>query len=666
MKIIFTLLLLVSGIVYAQEKADAPSIAAMERAAYQNRFNNLGARTLASDNFDVKYYRCEWAIDPAIRYINGKVTIYFKPTAAISTITVDLMNPLLADSIKRNGTAITYTAPANTLVIDFGTSLPANVLDSVSIWYQGVPANTGFGSFIQDNHAGTPVLWTLSESYGSRDWWPCKNGINDKADSVDIFITNPAIYKAASNGILQSELPVAGSKTVTHWKHRYPIASYLICMAVTNYTVFNNSVQLGAVNLPMVTYCYPENLTLFQTNTPLVLEAMQLFHNNFGPYPFMNEKYGHVQFGWGGGMEHQTSTFIVTPNESLMAHELGHQWFGNKITCHSWEDIWLNEGFATYLAAFNMETKYPASALVNRRSIINNITSQPGGRLKIVDTTDLNQIFSQRLSYNKGSYLLFMLRFIMGDAVFLSALRRYQADPLLAYGNATTADLKRNLEAESGLDLTYFFNQWYTGEGYPSYQVKWNVLDNTCANIQLLQTTSMPGITPFFKLPVQLTFKNATQEKTIVLNNIVNGENFMSSIGFAADTVLVDPNAWLVTKNNTTLKDPPVTNGTCSVLSLPNGNPTATAALNSGQGIVEIFPNPLENPFTINLKEFKALAANINIYNTVGQIIFSQSVPLRRGAGTVKVQNNNWADGLYFAEIKAGATTVRKQIIKQR
>ena len=636
----------------------------MEMAAHQNQFNNFAARTGASENFDIKYYRCEWEVNPSVRYINGKITIYFKPTEPASSITLDMMAPLAADSVKRNGTLLTYTAPANTLVIDFAAVLPTAILDSVTIWYQGVPPNTGFGSFIQDSHAGTPVLWTLSESYGSRDWWPCKNGITDKADSIDIFITNPDIYKAASNGILQTETLLAANKIVTHWKHRYPIATYLICMAVTNYSVFNNSVLLGAVNLPMVTYCYPESLTLFQANTPLVLESMQLFHNNFGPYPFINEKYGHVQFGWGGGMEHQTSTFIVTPNESLMAHELGHQWFGDKITCNSWEDIWLNEGFATYLAAFNMETKYPANAIANRRNIVNNITSQPGGRLKVVDTTNLNQIFSGRLSYNKGSYLLFMLRFIMGDAVFLSALRRYQADPLLAYGNATTADLKRNLEAESGLDLTYFFNQWYIGEGYPSYQVKWNVLDNNCANIQLLQTVSMPGITPFFKLPVQLTFKNATQQKTIVLNNVVNGENFISSIGFIADTVLVDPNVWLVTKNNTTVKDPPVNNGACSVLSLPDNVPEATGLSNSGVGVVEIYPNPLINPFTINLHDFKALAANINIYNTVGQIIFNQNVPLKRGAANVKIPTAKWADGVYVIEVKAGATTVRKQVVK--
>ena len=655
MKLFFLFLLFSVGFAYSQERGDLESIVRMERDAHQNHFTNAAKLTGASDNFDVKYYRCEWAVDPAVRFIDGKVTVYFKPTSNLSSITLDMQAPLVADSVKRNGTLLTYSQPSNTLVINFPGNINTNVLDSVSIWYKGVPANTGFGSFIQMQHAGVPVLWTLSESYGSRDWWPCKNGINDKADSIDVFITAPAIYKAASNGILQSETAVAENKIRTHWKHRYPIASYLICMAVTNYSVFNNNIQLGSVTLPMVTYCYPESLALFQTNTPKVLEALQLYHNNFGPYPFINEKYGHVQFGWGGGMEHQTSTFIVTPDESLMAHELGHQWFGDKITCNSWEDIWLNEGFATYLAAFNMETKYPATALANRRNIINNITSQPGGTVKVADTTNLNLIFSGRLSYNKGSYLLFMLRFILGDDVFLRGLRRYQQDPTLVYGNATTADLKRNLEAESGKNLTYFFDQWYTGQGYPSYQVKWNILDSNCVNIKLLQTTSHSSVS-FFKLPVALKFKNATQEKTVVLDNNFNGENFIKSLGFIADTVIIDPEAWLITRGNTTEKTTAVNDGSCT--------PTPPTPTNNGEGIVDIYPNPISNPFTINLHDFKDEHALIRIYNKLGQIFYSKNVPLTFGSVLVKIQSANWARGAYIVEVKSAGKIVTKQIMR--
>ncbi|HMK25243.1 MAG TPA: M1 family aminopeptidase [Chitinophagaceae bacterium] len=562
MRIVFTFLLLASIKCFAQYPPEncksTRDIAGMERRGH-DRITGRENATLASNNFDVKYYRCEWEVDPAIRYIKGIVTVYYITTSATGFIALDLMNDLVTDSVKQRGLLLTRSQSNNTLTINFGGIVIPGTLDSVSIYYQGIPANSGFGSFIQSTHAGIPVLWSLSEPYGSRDWWPCKNGLDDKADSIDVFVTNPIAYKAASNGILQSQVPVSGgTKLLSHWKHRYPIASYLICFAVTNYIELNTSVQLTAGILPMQTFCYPEDETNFSNGTINTLNAMQLFDNLFGNYPFMNEKYGHVQFGWGGGMEHQTSTFVVSIDESLCAHELGHQWFGDKITCASWKDIWLNEGFATHLASIYMENKYPASVTGTRLSEISNITSQPGGSVEVDDTTDVNRIFDYRLTYIKGSHLLYMLRWILGDSVFFTAIRNYQTDPAVIYGFARTgADLKRNLEQTSGKILGYFFNEWFSGQGYPSYNVQWSNLGAGNVWIKMNQATSHFSV-PFFELPVALQFRNATQQATVVVDNKVNGETFIRSIGFTPDTVLIDPDAWLITRNNTSTKLPAV------------------------------------------------------------------------------------------------------------
>lgn len=479
MRFLFTFLLLASVTAYAQIPEEScksiRDIATMERLAHQ-RLSSTQTLTMASGNFDVKYYRCEWEVDPAVRYIKGKVTVYYTITSSAANISLDLMSPLVTDSVKQRDVLLAKSQANNTLTINFPVTVNAGTLDSVSIFYQGVPPNTGFGSFIQSTHSGTPVMWSLSEPYGSRDWWPCKNGLDDKADSIDILVTNPIAYKAASNGMLKSEtISAGGTKVTAHWKHRYAIASYLMCFAVTNYTVFNNTVQLSTGVLPMQTYCYPENLSSFQNGTINTLNAMQLYDTTFGPYPFKNEKYGHVQFGWGGGMEHQTSTFIVNIGESLCAHELGHQWFGDKITCGTWKDIWLNEGFATHLASMYMEKKYSGNIISTRKSEINNITSLPGGSVEVSDTTDVNRIFDSRLSYTKGSHLLYMLRWKLGDNIFFNAVRNYQTDPAVIYGFARTADLKRNLEQTSGQNLTNFFNQWYSGQGYPTYNVQWPI-----------------------------------------------------------------------------------------------------------------------------------------------------------------------------------------------
>jgi aminopeptidase N len=609
-------------------------ISAMEERSH-GRLSQLREQefTAASNNFDVKYYRCEWEVDPAIRFINGKVTVYYLTTTATSNITLDLMSPLTVDSVKQRTNLLINQQVNNTVQINFPASVNAGILDSVSIYYKGIPSTSGFGSFIQDQHTGTPVMWSLSEPFGSRDWWPCKNGLNDKADSIDIFITAPAQYKAASNGLLQSETLVAGNtKKITHWKHRYPIASYLMCFAVTNYVVFNNTVQLGAVTLPMQTYCYPENLTSFQNGTQNVLDALQLFHSTFGDYPFIKEKYGHVQFGWGGGMEHQTSTFIISINEGLIAHELAHQWFGDKITCNSWEDIWLNEGFATHVASFYDEKKYPATTIANRKNEIDYITSQRGGSVKVDDTTSAGRIFDGRLSYYKGSHLLYMLRWKLGDSAFFKAIRAYQQDATIIYGFARTPDLKKHLEEESGQDLTKFFNDWYTGQGYPTYTIEWTPVGSNYVRIKMNQTTSHTSVS-FFDLPVALRFKNATQQKTIVVDNKTNGEVFIKNLGFIADSVFIDPDYWLISKNNTAVKVPDAV---------------------TDKNLVQVFPNPVKNPFYIYLRNFSSSTATITLYNMAGQRVYTQNTALVNGSEYLEIPTGQLAKGQYILQVKGG------------
>lgn len=618
-------------------------IAFMERLGHE-RIAGRGNGTGASDNFDVTYYRCEWEVNPAVRYIAGKVTIYYKMTASSGSVSLDLMNGFTIDSIKQRNSLLSYFYASNVLQVNFPSAIAAGITDSLSIYYRGIPPNTGFGSFVQAQHAGVPVLWSLSEPYGSRDWWPCKNGLDDKADSVDILLTTPAAYKAASNGILQSEVLVnGGTQKTVWWKHRYPIASYLVCFATTNYTVFNNTVQLGTVTLPMQTYCYPESLGTFQANTPRVLEAMQLFHSVFGDYPFIQEKYGHVQFSWGGGMEHQTATFIVNTGESLMAHELAHQWFGDKVTCASWQDIWLNEGFATHLASMHMEAKYPAGILNSRRMEIDQITSQPGGSVWVNDTTSVGRIFDGRLSYTKGSHLLYMLRWILGDAVFFKAVRQYHNDPKHSYGFARTEDLKYNLEKTSGKDLGYFFTQWFKGQGYPSYNVEWTPLGSEYVKIKINQTTSHSSV-PFFELPVAMTFRNANQQKTIVLDNKTNGEIFFRSIGFIPDTVLVDPEYWLITRNNISQK-----------VSEPNG----------GQNILTVFPNPVKDQFYVWLRNVSSSMASVQLFNGTGQLCYSKNLALQNGSAFIEVPSQWLPAGIYFLHVRTeNGIKLTKKILK--
>lgn len=635
--------LICAAITNAQQiKANVLDIPEIESKAY-SRIVDVNSVTTSSDNFDVTYYRCEWDVNPAIRYIKGKITVYYTLMTESRSISFDLMNPLFTDSVLENNDLLNYENTNNALKINFSNPKLAGKKDSVVIYYQGVPPNTGFGSFIQAYHSGIPVMWTLSEPYGSRDWWPCKNGLDDKADSIDIYIKHPSQYKAASNGLLQSEIVSTDStKITTHWKHRYPIATYLICLAITNYSVFSNTVQLGNLSLPMVTYCYPESINAFQAGTQNTLDALRLFHNSFGPYPFINEKYGHVQFGWGGGMEHQTSTFLYNTEESLVAHELAHQWFGDKITCASWEHIWLNEGFATYMSRFYLENKYPLTARNNRKSVIENITSLPDGSVKVDDTTNVGRIFNGRLSYNKGSFLLNMLRLKIGDSAFFKGLRNYLEDPELKYRFAFTKDLQRHLETASGLSLSRFFQQWFDGQGFPSIHIQWGTIGSHTVKFKINQTTSHSSVS-FYEMTIPVTFRNATNEKTILINNTINDEWFLKDIGFIPDTIIIDENYQIISKDNSTAK-----------IEFPN----------SGNADAVVYPNPIQDVFTVYLHDFKTNEVNLIVYNSIGQVLFKNKFQLVNGAEYINILSSKWQHGNYILQIIAEEEKIIKTLIK--
>jgi aminopeptidase N len=279
-----------------------------------NAQRNTTALSGAGTNYDVKHYRCEWQIDPAVKYIAGKVTMTYLLTTASNSIVLDLNKVLIVDSVLYKGNKITFTQNTNnTVTINFPTFVNANTADNVSIFYQGVPPTTGNGSFIKSAHAGVPIIWTLSEPFGASDWWPCKDVLNDKADSVDIIMTCPAIYKNSSNGIIVSDI-VAGANRTTHYKHRYPITSYLVAIACTNYVVASSTVTINGIAMPFENWTYPESALSFSYQAYGVENALNWFSGFYGTYPFITERYAQTQFGWGGGQEHQTNSFIVSPN----------------------------------------------------------------------------------------------------------------------------------------------------------------------------------------------------------------------------------------------------------------------------------------------------------------------------------------------------------------
>lgn len=607
---------------------------ARSAARFFDAAGGQGDFTHVSDNYDVRHYRLHFRIDPAIRYIAGDVTVSFNMKAPSSTIILDLVDSLLVDSVRHRETLVPFRRPGDqSLVIDLPSTIEQGAVDSLTVYYQGVPPfGNGYGSFATSTQGGTPVMWTLSEPYGSRDWWPCKNGLGDKADSIDVIITTPVAYRSVSNGLLHREDSTAESRT-TWWTHKYPIASYLVAIASTNYVVTTDTVQLQGAVMPLMQHCYPGNEDYFRAAFGFTKNALRWFTEYFGPYPFIRERYGHTQFSKGGGMEHQTNSFMYNLAGGTILHEMAHQWFGDKITCGSWQHIWLNEGFATYGTYLGYEHIYPPDFNTGlRHKLVDAITAKPGGSVFVEDTTSVARIFDSRLSYNKGSMLLRMLRGIMGDDKFFSALKAYMNDPDLAYRHAVTADLQRHLERAAGIELDEFFKDWFYGQGYPSYQLAWRPVGGQWVMLDLSQTTSDPSV-PFFEMPVPIRFSAGTRSKTVVIDHQRNGQRAYVDIGFAPDSVEIDPEVWLISANNT-------------IQRMPDDAP--------GSPEIRAFPNPAGAQLQVWLRRIPDGPTSMVLHDALGRMVWSRAWTVTNGGDYSIVPMDGLARGVYWIAVRQG------------
>ena len=499
-------------------------------------------QTESQTGYDVMYYSLDLSIDPVSETISGAVELRGTVTAAfLSTVDVDLDDNMVVSAVTYAGGTLAFTHPEDLLVVTLGRAYTQGEVFSFTVHYSGSP-DPEYGAFGFDSHAGQPMVWSLSEAFGARSWWPCKDVPSDKADSVDVRITVPEALIVASNGTLVSETDNGATKTY-YWRERYPISTYLVSVAIHPYTVYSDWYRYSPTDsMEIKFFVFPDHYSSVQPTYSMTKDMIAVFANLFGEYPFIDEKYGHAEFNWGGGMEHQTITSLGAWSEYLIVHELAHQWWGDMVTCDDFHHIWLNEGFATYSEALWSEATY---GVAQYHEDMENAKYFGPGTIYVPNTNDWNRIFHTGLSYNKGSWVLHMLRRVVGDADFFQILRTYYADPRYQYGTATTEQFRDLCEGVSGVELDWFFHEWIYEELYPMYAYDWlpspnGGLYDVTLTIRQLQTNHV------FTMPIDVTVTTTAGDTTLVVFNDLAEQEFTLTVEGEPLGVALDKDQWIL------------------------------------------------------------------------------------------------------------------------
>jgi aminopeptidase N len=529
----------------------------------------LLAPTANQQAYDVTAYDLDLVPDLGTEVLTGRARIRATVVAGpLLTVELDLGDPMTVDSVRVSDAAVPFSHALDLLTVSLDRPwLTGESLD-LTVWYHGTPGNGAFGdAFTFTSVRGKPLIWTLSEPYGAREWWPCKDHPEDKADSVSMRVTVPSGMKTVSNGLLE-ESSDNGTLAVTRWVERYPISTYLVSLASFRYSLATDwYVTAAGDSMPLGFWMFPDDSAAAVPVTSLVKVAVGIFAARFGEYPFLEEKYGEVQFSWGGGMEHQTITSLGSPtSENLMVHELAHQWWGDWVTCRDFQHLWLNEGFATWSEALWDEARSGMEAYHDEMAAS---AYYGAGTIIVPLDATVSRMFSGSLTYNKASWVPHMLRHVMGDTLLFQAVRAY--GQRFAYGVATTEDLQGVCEEYCGRDLGAFFAEWIYGEYYPVYAYRWwSEPADGGWDVSVLLTQAQDW--QLFWMPVDVVVQTAGGAQTFVAWDSLRTQTFVFHVAEEPQSVAIDPDHWILRTTGVLAADEPAAPAALALLA-PRPNP---------------------------------------------------------------------------------------------
>jgi aminopeptidase N len=656
-----------------QKVEEGASACAAAKTAFATRTPHA-MYSVATANFDATYYHLNLNIDMADDSIIGVVRVEGRVTnAALSQLTLDLSSAMHVTSVSAGGGgALAFTHPGAALHITLPGSQAVGTLLQIDIHYRGVPIETDFGNFTFGTKCRNNVppcvdtmrlAWSLSEPYGAREWWPCKDHPSDKADSVRVTVTVPSLYRVGSNGRLVGET-VNGPNTTYDWLTHYPIASYLVSVAIGEYVRYQDTYtrpaplvsDYGPLSLPLDHLVYNDNTHNLPSGWALTADALEVEEGWFGPYPFANEKYGHSEFTFAGGMEHQTMTSIGSGSIAVVSHELAHQWYGDNISPKRWAHLWLSEGFATYAELLYWqarEAQFPGTYEAVRDGYYQN-ARKAVGTLVLQDTTSVQDMFDGNRVYAKGAMVLYMLRYVTGDATFKQILQKYAADPKVRYGNAVTADFQRVAETGSGLNLGAFFHQWVTnGVGFPRYAAEstWKSAGggnyDVTVTLQQQQTSSQSNIN-VFQMPVELAVYHMSPADTLVeihrevVNNTQRSQTFTFQVAQEPFKVVVDPDKHILRADK--------------IVALAQNVPAYPA-------ISFVGPIPTPGALTVQYTLDRESDVGVQVFDIAGHRVLTQKTSGRPGLQSFDLDTAKLASGVYFVRLSTPQGNSAKRFV---
>jgi aminopeptidase N len=573
----------------------------------QAYLNPSGERT--GEDYDVHFYFLDLELDNSSTYLTGTAQIDLTTSNSPSSIDLDLDNALSVSDVRLNGSSVSFTHSSDLLSIPLEKS-NSRTAYSVEVDYSGTPPYGlyhGYYAVLAEE-----VTYSLSEPFDAMGWFPVKQDLTDKADSSRVYVTVPDNLMAGSNGLLTGTTDMGGGQTRYEWKSSYPIDYYLISVAVGNYQDYSfyahPAESEDSILVQNYIYNHQSYLDYYEDDILATADMIEALSVLFGLYPHHEEKYGHCVVDLNGGMEHQTMTSLGNFSFNLVAHELGHSWFGNYITCATWQDIWINEGFAVYSEYLTYQELRSEAASRNWLEI-NESTARDydDGSVYIPfdEATTVSRIFDYILTYKKGGMLVHMIRYLLdNDTMFFDVLHEH----LSTHGDsvATGDDFKTILETTSGMDFDPFFNQWYYGEGYPIYDVTWYQAYDT-VYINTIQTGSCPQA-PLFTTPLEyrLYFSDGDSLTVRLPQNDLNVINKIPDDRSVTD-IAFDPDLWIMKEYS------------IQQISAREAHSTER---------ISIYPNPAEGHVQIHTPESGMYT--VKIHTVQGKLLRSQTFNSKR------------------------------------